>query len=188
LEKISYKKKIWGGKTMSEKKLRQNLYGAFKNRALMYHHIFDELRKQVGEKKAEAVMKKAIHKRGLVVGKQLAKYAPNDFKGLAKAFIGWDPDNGKMFKAEVLRCDDEALDLKFHGCPLRDAWQEAGLSDKETAKICSLAAAVDIGTFEGAGFEFFAETWKPEFGSCCFLHIRPGKKTKTPAKKKMKKS
>ncbi|MBP1716498.1 MAG: hypothetical protein H6Q42_4701 [Deltaproteobacteria bacterium] len=73
---------------MSEKKLRQNLYGAFKNRALMYHHIFDELRKQVGEKKAEAVMKKAIHKRGLVVGKQLAKYAPNDFKGLAKAFIG----------------------------------------------------------------------------------------------------
>jgi len=173
---------------MSEKKLRQNLYGAFKNRALMYHHIFDELRKQVGEKKAEAVMKKAIHKRGLVVGKQLAKYAPNDFKGLAKAFIGWDPDNGKMFKAEVLRCDDEALDLKFHGCPLRDAWQEAGLSDKETAKICSIAAAVDIGTFEGAGFEFFAETWKPEFGSCCFLHIRPGKKTKTPAKKKMKKS
>jgi hypothetical protein len=172
---------------MSERKIRQNLYGAFKNRALMYHHIFDELRKQVGEKKAEAVMKKAIHKRGVVVGKQLAKYAPNDFKGLAKAFIGWDPDDGKMFKAEVLRCDNEALDLKFHGCPLRDAWQEAGLNDKETAKICSIAAAVDIGTFEGAGFEFFAETWKPEFGSCCFLHIRPGKKTKTPAKKKTKK-
>ncbi len=46
-----------------------------------------------------------------------------------------------MFTAEVLRCDDEALDLQFHRCPLRDAWQEAGLSDKETAKICSIAAA-----------------------------------------------
>jgi hypothetical protein len=126
---------------MSEKELRQNLYGAFKNRALMYYHIFDELRKQVGEK-----------------------------------------------KAEVLRCDKEALDLKFHGCPLRDAWQEAGLSDKETETICSIAAAVDIGTFEGAGFEFSAETWKPEFGSSCFLHIRPGKKAKKPAKKTTKKS
>ncbi len=172
---------------MSEKKLRQNLYGAFKNRALMYYHIFDELRKEIGEKKATAVMKKAIYKRGLNVGKQLTKFGPNDFKGLAKAFIGWDPDGGKMFKAEVLRCDREALDLKFHGCSLRDAWQEAGLSDEETAKICSIAAAVDIGTFEGAGFEFFAETWKPEFGNGCFLHIRPRKTTKTSAKKKTKK-
>ncbi|MBP1715849.1 MAG: hypothetical protein H6Q42_4052, partial [Deltaproteobacteria bacterium] len=59
---------------MSEKKLRQHLYGSFKNRALMYYHIFDELRKQVGEKKATAIMKKAIHKRGLIAGKPLAKY------------------------------------------------------------------------------------------------------------------
>jgi hypothetical protein len=92
-----------------------------------------------------------------------------------------------MFKAEVLRCDQEGLDLKFHGCPLRDAWQEAGLNDRETAKICSLAAAVDIGTFEGAGFDFFAETWKPEFGSCCFLHIRPRKKIKKAQKKTTRK-
>ncbi len=76
----------------------------------------------------------------------------------------------------------------FHACPLRDAWQEAGLSDKDTAKICSIAAAVDIGTFEGAGFEFSAETWKPEFGKCCHMHIRPGKREKKPTKTKSKKS
>ena len=172
---------------MSEKKLRQYLYGSFKNRALMYYHIFDELRKQVGERKATAILKKAIYKRGLVAGKPLAKYGPNNFTGLVKGFIGWDMDDCKMFKAEVLRCDREGLDLKFHGCPLRDAWQEAGLSDKETTKICSIAAAVDTGTFEGAGFEFFAETWKPEFGNCCFLHVRPGKKAKASVKRKTKK-
>jgi len=172
---------------MSEKDLRKNLYGAFKNRALMYFHVFDELRKEIGEKKATAVMKRAIYNRGLNVSKQLAKYGPNDFKGLAKTFIGWDPDGGKMFKAKVLRCDQEGLDLMFHACPLRDAWQEAGLSDKDTAKICSIAAAVDIGTFEGAGFEFFAETWKPEFGKCCYLHVRPGKKAKKAVKKAARK-
>jgi hypothetical protein len=161
---------------MGEKELRQNLYGAFQNRALMYYHIFDELRKEIGEKKATAVMKRAIYNRGLQVGKQLSKFAPEDFEGLKQAFIGMDPDRGRMFKAEVLRCDVKGLDLKFHGCPLRDAWQEAGLSEEDTEKICSIAAAVDIGTFEGAGFKFFAETWKPEFGKCCSLHIRPCKK------------
>jgi hypothetical protein len=33
---------------MGEKELRKNLYGAFKNRALMYYHIFDELRREIG--------------------------------------------------------------------------------------------------------------------------------------------
>ena len=63
---------------MSEKKLRKDLYGAYKNRALMYYHIFDELRKAIGERKAEAILKKAIYKRGLAVGKQLAKHHGKD--------------------------------------------------------------------------------------------------------------
>ena len=61
---------------MSEKKLRQNLYGAFKNRALMYYQIFDALRKEIGEKKATAIMKKAIHKRGLDRGKTVGQIRP----------------------------------------------------------------------------------------------------------------
>lgn len=163
---------------MSEQDLRKNLYGSFKNRAMMYYHIFDEMRQEIGEEKATAIMKRAIYNRGLEVGKAMAKYGPANMEGLKKAFVALDPDEGRMFKAEVLRCNAEGLDIRFHGCPLRDAWQESGLNDEETAKICSIAAAVDIGTFEGAGFKFFAETWKPEQGSCCDLHIRPGKGNK----------
>ncbi len=160
---------------MAEEDLRRAVYGAFKNRAMMYYHIFDEMRKEIGEEKAASIMKKAIYRRGLEIGKPLAKYAPGDMEGLKKAFIGGDPDGGKMFSAEVLRCDAGGLELTFHSCPLRDAWQEAGLSPEETAKICAIAARVDNGTFEGAGFEFSADTWKPEQGNQCFLHIRPGK-------------
>jgi hypothetical protein len=168
---------------MSEKELRKNLYAAFKNRAMMYHQIFVELRKELGEEKAAAILKRGIYNRGLETGKQLAQYAPSDMEGIKTAFVGLDPDSGNMFKAEVLRCDSGGVDIKFRGCPLRDAWQEAGLSDEETAKICAIAAAVDIGTFEGAGFEFHADTWKPEQGNCCYLHIRPGKGKKDQKKK-----
>ena len=49
---------------MSEQDLRNALYASFKNRAMMYYHIFDELRKEMGEEKAAAIMKRAIYKRG----------------------------------------------------------------------------------------------------------------------------
>jgi hypothetical protein len=180
-------KKSPGRKIMSEQDLRNALYGSFKNRAMMYYHIFDELRKEIGEERATAIMKRAIYKRGLQIGKPLAKYGPDDLEGLKNAFLGLDPDEGRMFSAEILRSDAEGVDIKFHRCPLREAWQEAGLSDEETAKICAIAARVDNGTFEGAGFEFYADTWKAEQGNCCYLHIRlkkGGKKRGTIKRKK----
>jgi hypothetical protein len=73
------------------------------------------------------------------------------------------------------------VDIKFRACPLREAWQEAGLPDEEVATLCRIAARIDNGTFEGAGFEFFADTWQPNAEGCCCLHIRPGKPSQTPA-------
>src|SRR3989304_3346392 len=114
---------------MSEKNLRKNLYASFK--------------------------KRAIYKRGLEVGKALSRHAPSDMEGIKNAFLTLDPDEGRMFSAEVLRSDAQGVDIRFNRCPLKEAWQEAGLSDKETAKICAIAARVDNGTFEGAGVAFY---------------------------------
>jgi hypothetical protein len=41
--------------------------------------------------------------------------------------------------------------------------------------MCEIAASVDLGTFEGAGFVFSAETWTPGQQGCCLLKIKPGK-------------
>ena len=160
---------------MSEDQLRTQLYDSFKNRAVLYYLIFSELRDEVGEEKAEEIMKRAIYKRGVQKGAKYACYAPNDMEGLKEDFVGGIPDDGAMFKPEVERCDAEGLDIKFHGCPLRDAWMEMGLPDEEVATICRIAARIDNGTFEGAGFEFKADTWQPGGDGCCYLHIRPGK-------------
>ncbi len=67
------------------------------------------------------------------------------------------------------------LDIKFHACPLRDAWKETGLPEEEVATLCRIAARVDDGTFEAAGFKFHSETYQPGGEGCCRLHIRPGK-------------
>lgn len=160
---------------MSEQSLRAELVASFKNRALLYWHFFDAMRTEIGEPKATEIMKKAIYERGLAVGKQFAKYGPRDMPGIRDAFLKFIPDNGSLFAPEVQRCDAGGVDIKFNRCPLKEAWQEAGVSPEDMTKLCHIAGRVDNGTFEGAGFAFSADTWQPGREGCCHLHIRPGK-------------
>jgi hypothetical protein len=160
---------------MSEESLRKQLYDSFKNRALIYHLIFEELREELGDARAEEVLSRAIYRRGEQKGREsYARFGPDDMAGLKAAFLAHVADDGKMFQPEVLRDDAEALDIKFHACPLKSAWQEIGLPDEEIATLCRIAAQVDDGTFEAAGFRFHSDTWRPGAEGCCCLHIQPG--------------
>ena len=156
-------------------RLRRDLYAAFKNRAPMYWHVFDELRRALGEPRATALMARAIEARGREIGRQFSRYGPADLAGLRDAFVGGVPDAGRMFAPRVDRCDATALDITLQRCPLKEAWQEAGVADADTAALCRIAGRVDNGTFEAAGFEFSADTWQPGRDGCCHLHVRPGR-------------
>jgi hypothetical protein len=57
-------------------------------------------------------------------------------------------------------------------CPLKQAWQAAGLPDVEIALLCSVASEADRGTMEAAGFQLDIETWLPGSVGCCLLRIR----------------
>jgi hypothetical protein len=104
----------------------------------------------------------------------LRPFRPSDFAGLRDAFLDFVPDEGRLFRPEVGRCDAEGLDIKFHACPLKEAWHAAGLVPEKIATLCRIAGVVDDVTFEAAGFAFAADTWRPGEEGCCFLHIRPG--------------
>lgn len=153
-------------------KLREELYNANYNRALIYATIFDELKKELGEEKAKTLMKRAIYRRGEQVGQKFARFAPNDFAGLRDAFVGGIPDEGRMFGPEVTRCDAEGLDITFYNCPLKTAWQQAGMSEKECEDLCEVAGIIDDGTFEGAGFTFECDSLAKGLKDCCKLRIR----------------
>ena len=160
---------------MSEDNLRAQLRASFKNRAILYYLIFDELRDELGEERATKLLKRAIYRRGEQVGKQFGRFAPDDFEGLKDAFLDFIPDGGRLFDPQVQRCDSEGLDVQLEACPLKEAWEELGLSEQDRVTMCRVAGEIDKGTFEAAGFRFETDTWQPGRSGCCHLHVRPGR-------------
>ncbi len=156
-----------------EEKLREELVQAFKKRAVVYWLIYDELCREIGAQRAEEVLKRAIYRQGQMRSGKYKPFAPDNFQALRDAFVGGLADEGRLFQPEVERCDSGGFDLKFHACPLREAWQEIGLSDEMVATMCRIASIIDDGTFEEAGFDFHADTWQPGGDGCCHLHVRP---------------
>jgi hypothetical protein len=160
--------------TSEEQELRRQLEEAHMGRALVYAAFYEELSRRFGAETAEEVMKSAIYERGRAIGRRFAVHGPANLKDLCAAFLDFVPDKGRLFQPEVRRLDEGGLDIKFHACPLKKAWQEAGIPPEKIATLCRIAGVVDNGTFEAAGFAFDADTWRPGDEGCCFLHIRPG--------------
>lgn len=153
---------------------RRDLVAQMKNRALIYMETYDVLVEELGTKKAEELLTKAIYRRGRSAGKPLAKFAPTDLAGLCEAFLAGVPGGADIFKPQVLKNDAADLEIQLHGCPLKDAWREAGLPEDKVATLCRIAGAVDRGLFEGAGFKLENRTWTPGAKGCCYLHVRRG--------------
>jgi hypothetical protein len=125
-----------GGDVMSEETLRRQLYESFANRAHIYHLLFSQLRAELGAEKAAEVMGRAIYQRGVQNAARYASFATRYLEGLGRAFLANLPDDGAMFGPEVVRCDPEGLDIKFHRCPLKQAWLDVGLAPEEVAALC----------------------------------------------------
>ena len=153
---------------------RAQLIGQLKNRALIYMEMYDVLTEELGPERAEGLMTRAIYRRGRSAGKAFSRYAPQDLAGLKSGFLAAVPGGDAIFQPEVLRDEPAALDIQLGGCPLKDAWREAGLPEEKVATLCRIAGAVDKGLFEGAGFAFQNRTWTPGAQGCCFLSIKPG--------------
>ena len=66
-------------------------------------------------------------------------------KTLFSKFAQW------VFEMDILRCDDDHLDIDFHYCPLVKAWQKQGCSDEEIRKLCDHAMCGDRGIAESFG-------------------------------------
>ena len=152
--------------------LRRDLIAQMKNRALIYMEMYDVLAEELGAAKAEELLVKAIYRRGCAAGKAFAKFAPADLAGLQAAFLGSVPGGEELFQPEVRRSDAERLEIQLRGCPLKDAWLDAGLPQDKVATLCRIAGAVDKGLFEGAGFAFENRTWTPGARGCCYLSIQ----------------
>lgn len=151
--------------------LLRNAYGM---RAAAYAHMFDVLRERFGTETALEVGKESTRRLGETMGVKFAGHGPGDLEGLCGAFLDGIPNRDEMFAPEIKRCDGELLEIHFHRCPLKEAWQAQGRNDEDLELLCTMAGAIDGGLFEAAGFTFKGETWKPGDEGCCRLKVLPG--------------
>jgi hypothetical protein len=133
---------------------RAETRSAFANRAIMYAYIYEELVTEIGRESAIALMKRAIYRRGLEVGKQ---YRPAveaaDLIEVGNIFCEGSPCQGGLFEPGIETSSKGHIVLRMTACPLVDAWREMGLPAEEIDTLCEIAAAVDEGTFDGAGLD-----------------------------------
>ena len=131
---------------MSEEKideLRKDVFSATVNRGLVYTAILREMRKELGEAKASEIFKRAIHDHGVKMSEFLDP--PKDIEEFKEWLLAFLPDGGAMHEPEVLRCDEEGLDVKLHRCPLKEGWRMLNMSRDEVADMCQHADSFAMG-------------------------------------------
>jgi hypothetical protein len=153
---------------------RAETRGAFENRAQMYYYIYRELADELGSQRAAELMKRAIHKRGLEIGRKYrAAATAGDLAEVGRIFCEGSPCAGTLFEPGVEEMGEDVIVLRMTGCPLVDAWKDLGLDAGEIDLMCEIAAAVDEGTFEGAGLELeFIERAGSPGAARCLLELR----------------
>lgn len=147
---------------------------SFENRAVMYAYLYEELSDELGEERATELMRRAIHRRGLEVGRKYRAAArAGDLEQVGQIFCEGSPCEGSLFEPGVEGMDEERIVLRMTSCPLVDAWRAAGLEPEEIERLCFIAAAVDEGTFEGAGLELeFLDRMGIPGSERCLLALR----------------
>ena len=148
---------------------RAETRAAFENRAIMYAYLYEELSDELGDDRATELMKRAIYRRGVEVGQKYRSAAhAGDLAEVGEIFCQGTPCDGELFNPSVEEEGEGYVVLSMTSCPLLDAWKEIGLNPEEIDHMCSMAAAVDEGTFEGAGLdlEFLDRLGRPGSERC----------------------
>ena len=142
------------------------------HRALWMYLLCDEANKK--GLKAEEYAPAAIRRCGEYQGALLKEKGGigNSLKGLKKALFGFFAQ--KVFEMDILRCDDDHLDIDFHYCPLVKAWQKQGCSDEEIALLCDHAMCGDRGIGSCFGCELdLPQTIAKGGDTCQIRYFRP---------------
>ena len=151
--------------------LERELKDAFKNRALIYWAIYDELRTELGAEQATKLLARAIERRGKEAGDALFRDTPADPQAIGQRFLDVSPADGRLFPTKVRRDEQGGMHIHVQVCPLKEAWEESKLPAADMATICKIAGHFDNGVFEHRGVRFSAETWTEGKSGCCHLHL-----------------
>lgn len=84
----------------------------------------------------------AVSRCGLSQGANLVKKGgTKSLKGLRKTLFTIPAQ--MVFEMKIVESTDDKLSIDFHYCPLVKAWQKAGCTDEEIARLCDIAMCGD---------------------------------------------
>ncbi|MGV8082030.1 MAG: L-2-amino-thiazoline-4-carboxylic acid hydrolase [Coriobacteriia bacterium] len=147
---------------------------AFETRAHMYAQIYLAFAEELGAEKTAELMKRGIYRRGLEVGRKYRGAAEaGDLEAVGRIFCEGSPCGGTLFEPGVEEISEGRIVLRMTACPLVEAWRKEDLTAEQIDQLCEIAAAVDEGTFEGAGLDLeFADRLGKEGSRRCLLDLR----------------
>jgi len=169
-----------GIKNKAKKKgfLVRNLRNFFEHRALWMYFMCEEARKK--GIKPKTFVPAAIRRCGIyhgmraITGKDVAfKEAGGQGASCRLLRKKLFPSVGKMiFEMKFIRLDDDFFDVDFYYCPLVNAWQKQGCSDKKIEKLCDWAMEGDRGIAQAFGCELELKKTIAKGDGVCQIRIR----------------
>jgi hypothetical protein len=156
---------------------KKALIDSIKNRALFYMNMYQVLSEEHGREEAIRLMQKATYKRGQAKAiKYKKKVNGGDLQALADSFLTGGASSLNVFGNEVVKVEPDFAVLRLNGCPLVEAWAEAGLSTDNIITMCDIAYQVDFGKFEGMGFHLAFNSRICEGSDNCELLVTKDKR------------
>lgn len=117
---------------------------AIEHRATWFYLLLKEVEKRGLD--MEEVGRAAIYNCGCFHGvEKILKNCenPDDMRSFLKVFA--DETGQKVFEMEILKNDEDTLNIDFHYCPLVSAWQKLGATAEELPLLCDIAMDGDRG-------------------------------------------
>lgn len=103
---------------------------------------------------AEQVLRSAISKTGSLHGKGFKKKLPETIKLDEFADVFLTPVGIDTFEMEFETKNNDALEIKFHYCPLVSGWLKAGIPVEDIPLLCDIAMDGDRNIASAVGVNF----------------------------------
>ena len=156
---------------MTTDPMTEAVRGAIEDRARYLYMLLKEMEAANGPAAAEAMARRAIFKYGQVKARAMQPMAsPMDF--IAHQMR---PGRQAIFAKEVAEATPERCEIRFHYCPLVQAWKGLGATPDELSRHCDIAMEGDLGMVSGAPFDLHIAASIAKGDDCCRLILEARK-------------
>jgi hypothetical protein len=151
----------------AKNEMNEKIRAAIKDRATWFALLYRAFKEALPEKEVQRLARKAIFE----FGQLKAKKDPQEFSPEVWVQKHADKGSALVFDSDIEIHSDYAVQ-QMKSCPLVEAWQEIGCSEKEIALLCDIAMEGDRGRAAAHGVEMVLNQTIGKGDLCCRLVIK----------------